>query len=78
MSGDNQTDPEANATLVPIHVVTHASQLPNEFVDPSPEKHLVVGFDCEGVDLCRHGNLCVMQVIKMFKQIIVLPALWRV
>ncbi|XP_038886611.1 piRNA biogenesis protein EXD1 isoform X1 [Benincasa hispida] len=61
-SGENQTDPETNATLVPIHIVTHVSQLPNEFVEPSPEKPLVVGFDCEGVDLCRHGNLCVMQI----------------
>ncbi|KAG6585730.1 piRNA biogenesis protein EXD1, partial [Cucurbita argyrosperma subsp. sororia] len=61
-SGENQTDPEANANLVPIHIVTHASQLPKEFVDPSPRKHLVVGFDCEGVDLCRHGNLCIMQI----------------
>lgn len=61
-SGENQTDPEANATLVPIHIVTHVSQLPKEFVEPSPEKPLVVGFDCEGVDLCRHGNLCVMQI----------------
>ncbi|XP_038886612.1 piRNA biogenesis protein EXD1 isoform X2 [Benincasa hispida] len=60
--GENQTDPETNATLVPIHIVTHVSQLPNEFVEPSPEKPLVVGFDCEGVDLCRHGNLCVMQI----------------
>uniref|UniRef100_A0A9I9CZ66 3'-5' exonuclease domain-containing protein n=1 Tax=Cucumis melo TaxID=3656 RepID=A0A9I9CZ66_CUCME len=61
-SGENQTDPEANATLVPIHIVTHVSQLPKEFVEPSAEKPLVVGFDCEGVDLCRHGNLCVMQI----------------
>lgn len=67
MSGENQTDPEANATLVPIHIVTHVSQLPKEFVEPSPEKPLVVGFDCEGVDLCRHGNLCVMQVNKMLR-----------
>ncbi|KAG6598308.1 piRNA biogenesis protein EXD1, partial [Cucurbita argyrosperma subsp. sororia] len=61
-SGENQNDPEANKTLVPIHIVTHASQLPNEFVDPSPEKPLVVGFDCEGVSLCRHGSLCIMQI----------------
>jgi len=28
ISGENQNDPEANKTLVPIHIVTHASQLP--------------------------------------------------
>lgn len=67
ISGENQNDPEANKTLVPIHIVTHASQLPNEFVDPSPEKPLVVGFDCEGVSLCRHGSLCIMQVNKMLR-----------
>lgn len=62
MSGESQTNPEANLALVPIHIVTSASQLPKEFIDPSPESHLVVGFDCEGVDLCRHGKLCIMQV----------------
>ncbi|KAI3504863.1 hypothetical protein L1887_26618 [Cichorium endivia] len=25
-------------------------------------KKLVIGFDCEGVDLCRNGTLCIMQV----------------
>lgn len=54
---------EAHLSLVPIHIVTHASQLPIEFLSPSPEKQLVVGFDCEGVDLCRYGTLCIMQVI---------------
>lgn len=48
--------------MVPIHIVTNASQLPVEFLNPSPERQLVVGFDCEGVDLCRHGTLCIMQV----------------
>ncbi|KAJ4836974.1 hypothetical protein Tsubulata_025285 [Turnera subulata] len=47
---------------VPIYVVTEASQLPAEFLNPSPEKELVIGFDCEGVDLCRHGTLCIMQL----------------
>lgn len=50
---------------MPIHVVTQASQLPTEFLDPSPERQLVIGFDCEGVDLCRHGTLCIMQVFFM-------------
>lgn len=48
--------------MVPIHIVTHASQLPPEFLNPSPDKKLVIGFDCEGVDLCRNGTLCIMQV----------------
>uniref|UniRef100_A0A2P2KCS5 3'-5' exonuclease n=1 Tax=Rhizophora mucronata TaxID=61149 RepID=A0A2P2KCS5_RHIMU len=52
----------AQSPPVPIHVVTDASQLPAEFLDPSPERPLVVGFDCEGVNLCRHGSLCVMQL----------------
>lgn len=46
----------------PVFVVTHPSQLPSEFLQPDPEHHISVGFDCEGVDLCRHGRLCVMQL----------------
>ncbi|KAK3213043.1 hypothetical protein Dsin_017749 [Dipteronia sinensis] len=49
-------------SVVPIHIVTDASQLPAEFLDPSPEKQVIIGFDCEGVDLCRHGTLCIMQL----------------
>ncbi|GAV88853.1 KH_1 domain-containing protein/DNA_pol_A_exo1 domain-containing protein [Cephalotus follicularis] len=48
--------------VVPIHLVTRASQLPAEFLNPSPNTHLIIGFDCEGVDLCRHGTLCMMQL----------------
>ncbi|KAB2080082.1 hypothetical protein ERO13_A05G044400v2 [Gossypium hirsutum] len=59
-SGGNPFDDEASP--VPIHIVTNASQLPAEFLNPSPEKQLVVGFDCEGVDLCRNGTLCIMQL----------------
>ena len=62
ITGDKPLDHEANLKLVPIHIVTDASQLPAEFLEPSPEKQLVIGFDCEGVDLCRHGTLCIMQV----------------
>lgn len=51
-----------DAPLVPIHIVTDASQLPVEFLEPSPERKLVIGFDCEGVDLCRDGALCIMQL----------------
>jgi len=47
---------------VPIHVVTEPSQLPVEFLNPSAAKQLIIGFDCEGVNLCRHGALCIMQV----------------
>ena len=62
ITGDKPLDHEANLKLVPIHIVTDASQLPAEFLEPSPENQLVIGFDCEGVDLCRHGTLCIMQV----------------
>ncbi|PKU83258.1 hypothetical protein MA16_Dca006659 [Dendrobium catenatum] len=47
---------------VPVHIVTHASQLPSEFLNPSADSQLVVGFDCEGIDLCRAGGLCLMQI----------------
>ncbi|XP_028806982.1 piRNA biogenesis protein EXD1-like, partial [Neltuma alba] len=53
---------EDRSTPVPIHIVTRASQLPVEFLQPSPQKQLVIGFDCEGVDLCRYGALCIMQL----------------
>ncbi|XP_010417369.1 PREDICTED: uncharacterized protein LOC104703122 isoform X1 [Camelina sativa] len=53
---------EANEPQVPIHIVKDPLQLPADFLNPSPEKKLVIGFDCEGVDLCRHGKLCIMQI----------------
>lgn len=53
---------EEDESRVPIHIVTAASQLPVEFLEPSPQSKLVIGFDCEGVDLCRKGTLCIMQV----------------
>ncbi|KAK1429760.1 hypothetical protein QVD17_11978 [Tagetes erecta] len=37
--------------VVPIHIVTLASQLPPDFLNLSPDKKLVVGFDCAGVEL---------------------------
>ncbi|KAF7136088.1 hypothetical protein RHSIM_Rhsim08G0230100 [Rhododendron simsii] len=61
-SGGKHRDDEAVLSLVPIHIVTHASQLPTEFLYPSPERQLVLGFDCEGEDLCRYGCLCIMQL----------------
>lgn len=60
--GDKPVDHEAHLTLVPIHIVTHASQLPTAFLEPSADNQLIIGFDCEGVDLCRHGTLCIMQL----------------
>lgn len=53
---------EAHFSSLPIHVITNPSELPVEFLEPSPQTQLVIGFDCEGVDLCRHGTLCIMQV----------------
>eukprot|EP00249_Psilotum_nudum_P011263 c23067_g1_i1 orf=57-1088(+) len=47
---------------VPIHVVTEPSQLPCPFLEPDPQHQLTIGFDCEGVDLARHGRLCIMQL----------------
>lgn len=61
-SGGKQPDHDAQLSLVPIHIVTDPSQLPTEFLQPSSEKQLIIGFDCEGVDLCRYGTLCIMQL----------------
>ncbi|KAA8541717.1 hypothetical protein F0562_022869 [Nyssa sinensis] len=61
-SGGKHPDHEVLLSQVPIHIVTHASQLPTEFLYPSPERQLVIGFDCEGVDLCRYGTLCIIQL----------------
>lgn len=55
--------PEALLSPASIHIVTHESQLPSEFLYPSPEKQFIIGFDCEGVDLCRYGTLCIMQML---------------
>jgi exonuclease 3'-5' domain-containing protein 1 len=61
-SGGRSPTQEANEPPVPIYIVTDPFQLPADFLNPSPEKKLVIGFDCEGVDLCRHGKLCIMQI----------------
>ncbi|KAM5565967.1 hypothetical protein ABKV19_019792 [Rosa sericea] len=53
---------ETQFPWVPVQIVTHASQLPAEFLEPCAERPLVIGFDCEGVDLCRNGTLCIMQL----------------
>ncbi|XP_006644259.1 uncharacterized protein LOC102701212 [Oryza brachyantha] len=47
---------------LPVRVITEPGQLPVEFLEPSAAHKLVIGFDCEGVDLCRHGALCIMQL----------------
>ncbi|XP_058073986.1 uncharacterized protein LOC131222804 isoform X1 [Magnolia sinica] len=60
--GGKEPDLDTKLSLVPICIVTDASQLPPEFLEPSVERQLVIGFDCEGVDLCRHGALCIMQL----------------
>ncbi|OVA11366.1 3'-5' exonuclease domain [Macleaya cordata] len=61
-TGVEDLDRDTQIPLVPIHIVTHAAQLPVEFLEPSPERQLIIGFDCEGVDLCRYGKLCIMQL----------------
>lgn len=55
-------DSELLSPPLPMLVVTKPGQLPVEFLEPSAAQKLVIGFDCEGVDLCRHGALCIMQV----------------
>lgn len=60
--GESEKRVEDDESRVPIHIVTAATQLPVEFLEPSPQSKLVIGFDCEGVDLCRKGTLCVMQL----------------
>ncbi|KAE9588496.1 hypothetical protein Lal_00002884 [Lupinus albus] len=60
--GDKPVDDESRTTIVPVHIVTNASQLPIEFLEPSPQSQIAIGFDCEGVDLCRNGSLCIMQL----------------
>ncbi|MCI34824.1 3'-5' exonuclease, partial [Trifolium medium] len=53
---------EEEQPRVPIHIVTKAYELPVDFLEPSPQTKLVIGFDCEAVDLCRHGTpLCIIQ-----------------
>lgn len=47
---------------VPVHIVTNSAQLPVAFLQPNADQSLVIGFDCEGVDLARYGRLCIMQV----------------
>ncbi|CAL4975747.1 unnamed protein product [Urochloa decumbens] len=56
--------PDKNPDYPAYHIiiVTRPDQLPVEFLQPSAANKLVIGFDCEGVDLCRNGALCIMQL----------------
>ncbi|MCH85161.1 3'-5' exonuclease, partial [Trifolium medium] len=53
---------EEEQTRVPIHIVTKAFELPANFLEPSPQAKLVIGFDCEAVDLCRYGTLSIIHL----------------
>ncbi|KAJ3671175.1 hypothetical protein LUZ60_008601 [Juncus effusus] len=61
-SGVSISENNSDFPQVPIHVITEPAQLPIEFLEPSPDKQFVIGLDCEGVDLCRTGSLCIMQL----------------
>ncbi|KAL6882122.1 hypothetical protein ACP4OV_011594 [Aristida adscensionis] len=63
-AADADGPPDNNPELPspPYHIVTKPGQLPVEFLEPSAAQKLVIGFDCEGVDLCRNGALCIMQL----------------
>lgn len=60
--GEGVQEDENQLPSIPVHIVTRADQLPVEFLEPYPGSQLAVGFDCEGVDLCRNGALCIMQI----------------
>ncbi|KAH0687662.1 hypothetical protein KY290_020202 [Solanum tuberosum] len=61
-SGGRHADHEVVLKPVPIYIISHESQLPATFLNPSPKNEMVVGLDCEGVDLCRYGTLCIVQL----------------
>ncbi|XP_069154339.1 uncharacterized protein [Solanum lycopersicum] len=61
-SGGRHADHEVVLKPVPIYIISHESQLPATFLYPSPKNEMVVGLDCEGVDLCRYGTLCIVQL----------------
>ncbi|TVU34156.1 hypothetical protein EJB05_15985 [Eragrostis curvula] len=60
--GDAPADSNSELPSPPYYIVTKPGQLPVEFLEPSAGQKLVIGFDCEGVDLCRNGALCIMQL----------------
>jgi len=61
-SRNQSGDAEPWMLPIPVHIVTHPAQLPLAFLQPNPNQPLVIGFDCEGVDLSRYGRLCIMQL----------------
>lgn len=61
-AADVPSDNNPELPCPPYHIVTKPGQLPVEFLEPSAAQKLVIGFDCEGVDLCRNGALCIMQL----------------
>ncbi|PKA63462.1 hypothetical protein AXF42_Ash005357 [Apostasia shenzhenica] len=61
--GEPLPDENSEGPLAPIHVVKHASELPSGFLNPSFGSPLVIGLDCEGIELCRHGAICVIQLL---------------
>ncbi|KAF3671277.1 putative transcription factor bHLH87-like [Capsicum annuum] len=61
-AGDRHADDEVVLKPVPIYIISHESQLPDPFLYPSPKNELVVGLDCDGVDLGRYGALCIVQL----------------
>lgn len=61
-SRSNSAEIEKWLAPVPVHIVTEASQLPAAFLKPDENRPLIIGFDCEGVNLARHGRLCIMQL----------------
>ncbi|KAG6552508.1 hypothetical protein Mapa_005928 [Marchantia paleacea] len=61
-SRSNSLEVEKWLAPVPVTIVTKASQLPPAFLHPDGKNPLIVGFDCEGVNLARYGRLCIMQL----------------
>ncbi|KAK4736117.1 hypothetical protein R3W88_010378 [Solanum pinnatisectum] len=60
--GGRHADHEVVLKPVPIYIISHESQLPATCLYPSPKNEMVVELDCEGVDLCRYGTLCIVQL----------------
>ncbi|KAK7853113.1 hypothetical protein CFP56_036869 [Quercus suber] len=63
-SGDKPLDHEANLKLVPIHIVTDASQLPAEFLEPSPENQLLAFSDAIYLVDASQGGEMLMRACK--------------
>ncbi|KAM1760362.1 hypothetical protein COP1_003185 [Malus domestica] len=46
----------------PLYLLLYRLTFLFRLAQPSAERPFVIGFDCEGVDLCRHGTLCIIQL----------------